>query len=87
MTDSQPLQVDPLDEDGVGAVAIGTGLWLVALVILLLFRGQLSESGAQWWIWVAITGAALGLPGLWYTRRRRAAYRSAGSTVSQQGSN
>ena len=87
MTDSQPLQVEPLDEDGVGAVALGTGLWLAALGILLLFHGRLSESDSEWWIWVAATGAALGVPGLWYTRRRRSAYRSARPADSQQGSN
>jgi Protein of unknown function (DUF2530) len=78
MTDGdqqEPVVVQPLDEDGVTAVALGTIAWTVALVVLLLLRDQLAASGAQWWIWVAVTGALLGLPGLWYTSRRRAAYR------------
>lgn len=77
MTEQPEVKVAPLDEDGVGAVAIGTVLWLVALVVLLLLRDQLTASGSQWWIWVAATGALLGLPGLWFTTRRRAAYRAA----------
>ncbi len=70
-----PEDVKPLDVDGVTAVAIGTVLWLVALVVLLLMRDRLAETDSQWWIWVAATGAALGPPGLWYTMRRRSAYR------------
>lgn len=69
-------EVEPLDEDGVGAVAMGTVAWCVALVVLLLLRDRLAESDAQWWIAVAATGAGLGLLGLLYTTRRRAAYRS-----------
>lgn len=75
MTDDGAVSVEPLDEDGVGAVKIGTVLWAVALAILLLMRDRLAESDSQWWIWVAATGALLGLPGLWYTTRRRSAYR------------
>jgi len=77
-----PEDVKPLDVDGVGAVAIGTFLWLIALVVLLLMRSQLEETGSQWWILVAATGAALGVPGLWYTTRRRAAYRRASAAPS-----
>lgn len=35
-TDEPEVTVTPLDEDGVGAVAIGTVLWLIALVVLLV---------------------------------------------------
>ncbi len=70
MTD---VEIPPLDEDGVGAVAAGTVLWTVALLVLLLLRDRLGVD--QWWLWVALTGALLGLPGLWFTRRRRSAYR------------
>ena len=59
MTEGSTVTVDPLDEDGVGAVAIGTALWLVALIVLILMRGTLTASGSQWWIWVAATGALL----------------------------
>lgn len=69
--------VEPLDEDGVGAVAVGTAAWAVALVVLLLLRDRLAANDSQWWIAVAATGVGLGLVGLLYTMRRRAAYRRA----------
>ncbi len=84
MTDDHQVTVEPLDEDGVGAVAIGTVLWAIAAVILFLMRDQLAQSGAQWWLWVAVTGAALGIPGLWFTTRRRAAYRREQAAEQQE---
>lgn len=84
MTPEQQVTVEPLDEDGVGAVAIGTVLWAIAAVILFLLRDRLAESGAQWWVWVAVTGAALGVPGLWFTTRRRSAYRRPHTTDGQE---
>jgi len=70
-------EVAPLDVDGVGAVAVGTLLWTVALVLCLIFRAPLAEAGNGWWTWVCAAGALLGLPGLWFVRRRRDAYRRA----------
>jgi len=72
-----PEEVTPLDVDGVGAIAVGTVLWLIALVVLLFFREDLVASDSEWWIWVAAAGFGLGLPGLWYTRRRRSVYQTA----------
>ncbi len=80
-----PEEVKPLDVDGVGAIATGTVLWLAAFVALVLFRNQLAANDADWWIWVAATGAALGVPGLWYTRRRRSVYRRAQEAQSTSG--
>jgi hypothetical protein len=67
----------PLDVDGVGAITYGTIAWTVALVACLLAREPLASAGRTWWIWVCVAGALLGIPGLWYVRRRRAAYRAA----------
>lgn len=72
-----PEEVKPLDVDGVGAIAAGTVLWLIAVVVLLIFRDDLAASGSEWWIWVAAAGFGLGLLGLWYTRRRRSVYQAA----------
>ena len=80
-----PEEVKPLDVDGVGAIATGTVLWLIALIALVIFRSDLAANESEWWMWVAATGAALGLPGLWYTRRRRAVYRRAQEAETKPG--
>jgi len=64
----------PLDVDGVGAVAVGTILWTVALVLCLVLRGPLTDAGRGWWTWVCLTGALLGAAGYTFVRRRRTAY-------------
>lgn len=68
----------PLDVDGVSAVMTGTVLFAIGFVVLSLFHGPLAEHDATWWIWMCATGAALGVVGSIYTRRRRAVYQAAG---------
>ena len=78
MSDSDEVPaVRPLDVDGVGAVALGTVLWAIALIYTLIVRPSLEESGRGWWMWVCLSGFVLGLMGLPYVLRRRAAYRRA----------
>jgi hypothetical protein len=64
------LDVEPIDVDGVKAVAFGTVVWAVALVVLAI-AGQRGEV-----LWVCAAGVGLGLLGLPYVLRRRAAYRA-----------
>ena len=73
--------LQPLDVDGVGAVGVGTALWTIGVVLCMVFRTQLDEAGNGWWLWVCVSGALLGLPGLWYVRRRRDAYRRAAAAA------
>jgi hypothetical protein len=61
----------PVDTDGVRTVVVGTVLWGVATVVLLLLRGRLDEAGNGWWLWTCLAGTGLGLLGIEYTRRRR----------------
>lgn len=61
----------PVDVDGVGAVLYGTIAWAIALVACLLLRDRLTADGNAWWTWVCVAGVLLGLPGLWFVRRRR----------------
>ncbi|HSE71756.1 MAG TPA: DUF2530 domain-containing protein [Nocardioidaceae bacterium] len=63
--------VEPLDVDGVRTVAVGTGLWLVALIMLLPFYGRLEDSDRLWWLWTCVAGFGLGIIGWDYCRRRR----------------
>lgn len=68
----------PLDVDGVNAAKTGTIAFGLGFVALLFFRGPLADNDAIWWLWVFAAGAFLGLVGIWYTSRRRSAYRAAG---------
>lgn len=68
---AEASDVAPVDNDGVRTVAVGTGLWAVALVVLLIMRTDLDAAGRSWWIWTAVAGVGLGLLGVEYTRRRR----------------
>jgi hypothetical protein len=68
--------VDPLDVDGVRTVAVGTGLWLLAFVLLLPFYGRLEETDRVWWLWTCLAGFGLGILGWDYCRRRRRSKRN-----------
>jgi len=71
---SASVPLEPLDVDGVAAIMVGTFVWGVALLACLLLRDQLSAGGRGWWVGACLAGFLLGLPGLWFVRRRRAAY-------------
>ena len=65
---------------------VGTAAWAVALVVLLIARDAL-PAGSGWWVWVCVTGLAMGLFALWYVpvlkrgRQRAAADRDQPSGV------
>lgn len=63
--------VDPLDLDGTWTVAVGTGLFLIAFVVLLPFHDKLEAAGRGWWQWTCLAGFGLGVVGWEYCRRRR----------------
>ena len=69
---------EPLATDGVAAVAVGTGVWGVALVATLVLWGSLSDDGRLWWVPTCVCGVVLGLIGLAYSVRRRDALRRDG---------
>jgi hypothetical protein len=73
----------PLPYDGVRTVTVGTGLWLVALIVLLPFWSRLNDDGHLWWIATAATGFGLGVVGVFYCRRRSARLRRAGRNVGE----
>ena len=62
----------PLETDDVTLVAAGTGLWLVALVVLLVLKAA-GNHVRGWWLVMCAEGALLGLVGVRYCWRRRAA--------------
>ncbi|WP_372733842.1 DUF2530 domain-containing protein [Nocardioides sp.] len=65
--------VEPLDLDGVRTLEVGTLAFLVGFIALLPFYDRLSEHGRSWWLWTCLAGFSLGLFGIEYCRRRRAA--------------
>lgn len=66
---------EPMETDDVAVITVGTVLWAVALVVLFLLRDRLADDGHEDWVWVAAAGFGLGLIGIRYVRRRRAALR------------
>jgi hypothetical protein len=63
--------VDPLDVDGTRTVAVGSGIFLLAFLLLLPFYGRLEDAGRTWWLWTCLAGFGLGVIGWDYCRRRR----------------
>ena len=73
--------MEPLATDGVRVVVAGTVLWAVALVLALVFYGDLSDDGRGWYAPAAGCGIALGLIGIAYCTRRRDALRAEGQAA------
>ena len=65
-------ELTPLEVNGITAVTIGTGIWSVATLIMVLMRDQLEDSGRGDWIAIGVCGIFLGLLGMRYTKRRAA---------------
>jgi hypothetical protein len=65
---ARPRRSDPppLETNDVRAAAVGAAAWAVALIVLLLIG--LPEAD-RWWLWVCVTGIAIGLFGIWYIPR------------------
>lgn len=55
----------PIATDDRAAIIVGTALWLVALIVVLIVGAN------QWWMLVTAIGVSLGLLGLVYNRFRR----------------
>lgn len=67
----QQAEVPPLDVDGVQAATVGTVIFAVATVIMLLTYDRLAAADDGWWLGVAVSGLGLGLISLAYTINRR----------------
>ncbi len=61
----------PLETDDVRTVAVGTGLWAVALVVLVVLRLADVTRVETWWMVMCGCGLALGLVGTRYCQKRR----------------
>lgn len=76
MSAPQLPQLEPVRDDGVRAIRIGLGLWVVAGMILLLARDALADRGTQWWLAVCGAGLLVGVVQLVIFTRRRAMVRA-----------
>ena len=81
----------PLEGDDRLITGVLTAAWAVALVVLLLVRGDLAPAD-QWWIWVPVGGVCMGVFGLVYVpylkrSRAKAAQRREERAAEQQAAN
>ena len=65
-------ELTPLEVNGITAVTIGTAIWSVATLVMVLMRDQLEASGRGDWVAIGVCGIILGLLGMRYTKRRAA---------------
>jgi hypothetical protein len=63
----------PLETDDVHVVAVGTGLWALGLVVLVVLALTDAVAVQGWWLVMCAAGVLLGLVGVRYCQRRRAA--------------
>jgi hypothetical protein len=61
----------PAATDDRKPLAVGSILWLVALVVVLISSGPLGPSGDRSWTWACVAGLAIGALGLAYVHRQR----------------
>jgi len=64
---------EPMQTDDARVVLIGTVGWVIALVVLLFLRVTDATDVRDWWLGMCGYGIALGLYGVRYTRKRKAA--------------
>jgi hypothetical protein len=84
VTDAPPRKLMPLDPPMLPFAVVGTAIWVVLGLALLLLRPTLRAGGNEEWIGICFAGALLGLPGMATmvihdrNRRRRRALASSG---------
>jgi hypothetical protein len=73
-------RLDESDADAILPVSIGTVVWTVLLIGLIIARPTLEENGTTWWIGAAAVGVVSGAGGVVFLRWRkhRAMRRTAG---------
>ena len=74
----EQIEADPAlrsrDDSGVAAIAIGTILWVIALIAVVLW-GSTWGVDVERWTLVCVIGALLGIPGIALVMGRRSRQR------------
>ncbi len=78
-------EVEPLDLDGVTSVIVGSSVWVLSLVYVLVRHDHLQDTGRGWWTYSVLAGLALGLVGFVYCIRRRSRVRRGLSADRTEG--
>jgi hypothetical protein len=83
----RPDPPPPLEANDQLVTASITIAWAVATVVLLIVRDDMPAAD-RWWVWVPVTGLAMGLFALWYVphlkrSRARTAQQRAQARASQ----
>lgn len=61
---------EPMEVDESLVIAIGSGLWFIAWMVLFISHNQLEDNGNEWYLWTAAAGLGLGVWGWWLVRKR-----------------
>jgi hypothetical protein len=67
---AQRPEMQPMETNDVMIVGVGTALFAIAFVVMLPLHASLVRDGHGRWLWIALSGALLGLLGVVYCRRR-----------------
>ena len=65
------LTAQPMQVDSQRVLLIGTGIWLLALIVLLPLWDWLGRHDHRTWLWTCVAGVGLGLIGILLARRHR----------------
>jgi ABC-type nickel/cobalt efflux system permease component RcnA len=78
-------RLEQSDADAILPVSIGTVVWAVVLIGLLIAKPTLDANGTTWWIGAAAVGFVSGVGGVVFLRWRkaRALRRSSASTAGE----
>jgi hypothetical protein len=60
MSGSQPLDIQPVADDGLGALRVGLVLWVLAGAVLVVRRAELAEQANEWWLLTCVTAVVVG---------------------------
>ena len=82
---SSPDSPDPTEDNAFRPIAITTGAWLLAGLVLLLLAGRLDD-GQRWWIATCAVGVISGVGGMVYVKRRAGRPQRAAARKAREGS-